>query len=277
MIAEERLREGHLADSLTQLQIQVRNEPAQARHRVFLFQLLSVMGIWDRALTQLNVAGELDAAALPMVQTYRDAPQCEVLRHEVFEGRRTPLIFGEPLPWLASLVDALRLEAEGDAEAAAALRAQALDQAPATSGTLNGEVFDWIADADTRLGPTLEVILNGRYFWVPFSRIRKIEIEAPSDLRDRVWMPAIFTWANDGQAFGLIPARYAGTLSQKDDALSLARKTEWIDTGADSHPVGQRILTTDVSEYALFDIRMIELNVEAPSQLEGGDAAPDHG
>jgi type VI secretion system protein ImpE len=279
MTAEQSLREGDLDESLRQLQAQVRNDPSKVAYRVFLFQLLAVMGAWDRALTQLNVTGELDAAALPMVQTYREALQCEALREEVFGGRRGPLIFGEPTAWLALLLEALRLDAAGDAGAAGASRAKALDDAPATAGTINGEPFEWIADADSRLGPTLETVLNGRYYWIPFSRIRRIEIEAPSDLRDRVWTPAIFTWANEGQAAGLIPTRYAGTLAEKKHALWLAHLTDWIDNGtATARPVGQRMLTTDTNDYPLLDVRTIDLQIEAPQAgQDGGDAVPGHG
>jgi len=53
MPARESLREGRLEEALAQLQTQVRKEPGDARLRVFLFQLLSVMGRWDRALRQL--------------------------------------------------------------------------------------------------------------------------------------------------------------------------------------------------------------------------------
>jgi type VI secretion system protein ImpE len=279
MTAEESLREGNLEASLRQLQNQVRNDPSKASHRVFLFQLLSVMGVWDRALTQLNVAGELDPAALPMVQTYRAALQCEALRVEVFGGKRAPLIFGEPTGWLALLIEALRLDASGDVAAATAARDKALNDAPATSGTVNGEPFEWFADADSRLGPTLEVVLNGRYYWIPFFRIKRIEIEPPSDLRDRVWMPAIFTWANDGQAVGLIPARYVGTLVEKNSALWLAQLTEWV--GGDeerARPVGQRMFASDANDYALFDVRVLELKVDAPPTDQGGaPAAADHG
>ncbi|MGU7775897.1 type VI secretion system accessory protein TagJ [Burkholderia sp. MR1-5-21] len=278
MTAEQSLRDGDLDESLRQLQSQVRGDPANASYRVFLFQLLAVMGQWDRALTQLNVVGDLDASALPMVQVYRDALQCEVLRGAVFDGARTPLIFGEPTAWLALLIDALRLDAHGDAGAAARARAKAFGDAPATSGTLNGEPFEWIADADGRLGPTLEAVLNGRYYWIPFFRIRKIEIDAPADLRDRVWMPAVFTWANDGQAAGLIPTRYAQTLGERDHTLWLARRTDWIDIGGgESRPVGQRVFTTDANDHALLDVRTLELAVDAQPADDSGDAAPGHG
>lgn len=279
MTAEQSLRDGNLDECLRLLQLQVRNDPSKPAHRVFLFQLLSVLGSWERALTQLNVAGELDAAALPMVQMYREALQCEALRDEVFHGKRAPLIFGEPTGWLALLIQALGLDASGDSAAASAARENALGDAPATAGTLNGEPFEWIADADSRLGPTLEVVLNGHYYWVPFFRIKRIEIEPPSDLRDRVWMPAIFTWANDGQAAALIPTRYAGTLRETNHALWLAHLTAWVgEDEASMRPVGQRMLTTNTNDYALLDVRTIELQVETPQpDHDGVDAEPDHG
>ena len=92
MFAEQSLREGSLDETLTQLQDQVRKDPSNASHRVFLFQLLAVLGDWNRAATQLKVAGELDAGTLAMVQTYREALRCEVLRADIFAGRNTPLV-----------------------------------------------------------------------------------------------------------------------------------------------------------------------------------------
>ena len=78
MTAEECLRAGDLEQALASLIGLVKKQPANLKNRVFLFQLFTVLGQWDRALTQLNVAGDLDAAALPMVQTYREALQCDV-------------------------------------------------------------------------------------------------------------------------------------------------------------------------------------------------------
>src|SRR5262249_7747525 len=154
------------------------------------------------------VVAELDAGALPMVHAYRAAIQCEGLRSAVFRGERSPLVFGDPAPWIAQLLQSLVLHGQGSAAQAAAMRAEALEAAPTTAGTMNGTEFEWIADADSRLGPVLEVLLQGAYYWVPFSRISRIKIEPPSDARDLVWVPAEFTWSNGGEAMGLIPARY---------------------------------------------------------------------
>jgi type VI secretion system protein ImpE len=258
--AEEALRAGRLEEALTLLQQEVRRKPAEAKLRVFLFQLLSVRGEWNRALTQLTVAGGLDPGALLMVQTYREALRCEVYRAQVFAGARTPMALGEPDEWFAPLVQSLSLSAQGHREEAQRLRQQSFEAAPASSGTLNGAPFEWIADGDARLGPCLELIISGRYYWVPFHRVKSISIEAPADLRDFVWTPAQIVWTNGGEAVGLIPSRYPGSESAEDAALRLARRTDWIEQSADSYfGVGQRVLITDNGETALLDVRTVEL------------------
>lgn len=260
-LAEQSLQEGNLQDALVQLQNQVKKDPANAKLRTFLFQLLAVLGEWDRALTQLNVAGDLDAATLAMVQTYREAIRCELLRKDVFLGIKTPQIFGEPQQWIALLVQALKLTADQQYSEAKILRDQAFELAPTTSGTINGENFEWLADADTRLGPVLETIINGQYFWIPFLQIQEIQIEEPADLRDVVWMPAHFVWTNGGDAFGLIPTRYPFSESAEDSLLRLARKTEWTELSNETFVgLGQRLLSTNENDYALMDIREIKFN-----------------
>jgi type VI secretion system protein ImpE len=260
------IQDGKLTDALAALQDQVRKDAANPKHRIFLFQLLCVLGQWNRALTQLNVAGELDAATLPMVQTYREAIQCEALRGDIFKAAHAPLIFGQPPAWLALMVDAIKLDAAGDLVRAGTARAQAFDAAPACGGTIDGQRFTWLADADPRLGPVLEVILNGRYFWVPMARISRIAFDAPADLRDTVWTPASFTWTNGAETVGLVPTRYVDTLASTDTALLLARRTEWSEAG---HGMGQRMLVTDGGEYPLMDVRVIDFDaVEQAASAE---------
>ncbi|MET0857454.1 MAG: type VI secretion system accessory protein TagJ [Telluria sp.] len=256
MLAQQLIRDGNPAAALAALKDAVRKDAADVKLRIFLFQLLAVMGQWGRALTQLNVAGELDAGTLPMVQTYREAIQCEALRADIFAGKRAPLIFGEPQPWLARMVEALRIEAT-DSERAASLRAEALDAAPSSPGAIDGQRFEWLADTDLRLGPVLEAIVNGRYFWIPFFRISRIQIEAPEDLRDIVWTAASFTWSNGAQTVGLIPTRYHASGAGADSSLLLARRTEW---DADGRGLGQRMLVTDSDDYALMDVRAIDFD-----------------
>lgn len=260
MSAEELLKEGDLSGALDELQGRVRADPGNDRHRVFLFQLLAVLGQWERAVTQLKVIGGVNASALPMAQTYREAIRCEVLREKVFAGERAPMVFGEPQRWVALVLEALQAQSRGEFAQAETLRGEAFEQAPASAGHIGGEAFEWIADADPRLGPMLEAIVHGRYYWVPFNQIRSLSIEAPSDLRDVVWAPTSFTWANEGEAVGFIPARYAGTHACEDSALRLGRRTDWREEADGVYTgLGQRMLATDAGEYPLLEVREVVL------------------
>jgi type VI secretion system protein ImpE len=273
MLAEESLREGRLDEALARLQEQVRRNPADPKLRVFLFQLLAVLGQWDRALTQLDVAGELDASTLGMVAVYRQALACEGLRAEVFAGRRTPVVFGEPSGWVALMIEALRLTALGHDRESQSVRARAFEEAPATGGVLDGQRFEWIADADPRLGPLLEMVVNGRYYWVPFERIRRLTVEPPADLRDLVWTPVLVTWSNGGEAAGLVPTRYPGSEASEDPPIRLARRTDWQPRGEDLYlGLGQRMLATDTGEYPLLEVRAIELDVAGEPALSAAPA-----
>lgn len=257
---QELLSAGDPAQALAALQAQVRDKPGDAKLRVFLFQLLCVLGQWERAMAQLDMCGQLDAGTLAMVNTYREAIKCEAVRGAVFAGKTTPVVFGQPAEWVALLVQALSHDAQGHPEHAQALRAQAFDAAPATAGSLNGEAFEWIADADSRLGPVLEVVLNGRYTWVPFDALSAVKVDEPEDLRDMVWAPAHLTFANGGDSVALIPTCYPGTREQPEGRLKLARATEWLASGDDQYVgLGQRILTTSGPELGLLDVREIAL------------------
>jgi type VI secretion system protein ImpE len=187
--------------------------------------------------------------------------RCEAIRADVFDGKRSPMVFGEPEQWLALLIESLLVAGRGERGQAAELRASAFDQAGASSGDIDGRPFEWIADADSRLGPVLEAVINGRYYWVPFSRVSRISIEAPVDLRDLVWMPARFEFENGGESVALIPTRYPGSESAADGLIALARKTVWEDVGGDAHNgFGQRIIATDVDDVPLLDIRSISIH-----------------
>jgi type VI secretion system protein ImpE len=263
---------GHFDD----LRRMIQKQPQRSDLRIFLFQVYCVQGEWMKASTQLNVLLELDPSSKPMVETYREALRCEALRREVFDGKRSPLVLGAPQDWLAMMIEALRVDAEGRPDAAADLRAKALEAAPATSGKLDDVEFAWLADADSRLGPVVEAIINGKYYWVPVSRLMRIEIDKPADLRDFVWAPATLTLENGAANVALIPTRYPGTERETDSALLLARATDWrAQPGGGWHGVGQRVLTTDTAEIALLDVRVIAFDTELVESAPTDNAAAD--
>jgi type VI secretion system protein ImpE len=261
MTPEEHLKSADIAATMQELQARIRADPADARLRIFLFQLLCVTGDWKRAIAQLKLSAELDPEATMMARTYREAIICEVYREKVFAGEKEPLIFGQPQEWLALLIAAQKALARGGQAEAADLRGRAFAAAPACPGTLDGQRFDWIADADMRLGPVLEVIVNGRYFWLPFSAIGTLSMDAPADLRDAVWTAAALTLVNGGEVAVLIPTRYAGTATGGDAAAMLSRTTTWQNAGEGAFVgTGQRVLTTDRADIALMDVRSLTMD-----------------
>ena len=270
MSPEDLLAAGDPVGALKALQQQVRGHASDVNKRIFLFQLLCVLGQWQRALDQLKVCGELGAQTLAMVSTYDPAIRCELVREAVFAGRTLPHIFGPPAAWVAQLAQSLQLDANGQAGAAASAREQALEQAEASSGRMldpGDHPFQWLADADSRLGPTLEVIINGRYGWLPFMHLRALTIEPVADLRDLVWAPAHLTFVNGGDTVALLPVRYAGTPLSEGGPMALSRQTEWLETTPGAfRGIGQRVLTTDATELGLLEVRSIAFdNVAAPA------------
>lgn len=272
--AVEKLRRGELDAALAALTEAVRRDPSNTKLRIFLFQLLCVTGAWERARTQLDVALGMDQEVMLMARVYGGAIACEEERRKAFAGEVAPTIFGDPQPWMAELYEAVRLDVKGEHAAAADLRGRAFEAAPATPGRIDEQPFEWIADADGRLGPLLEAIINGRYFWLPFMRIARIEIDAPSDLRDQVWMPVRFTLANGGETVGLIPTRYFGSEGSADPLIRLARKTDWVAVAEDAFAgQGQRLLATDAGEHPLMDVRSIAIDHEDAA----ASPSPDNG
>lgn len=260
MTAETLLQDGDPQAAQEALQDQVRKQPADPKLRVFLFQLMAVNGQWKRAQAQLEIAGQLDSEAEPMVQAYRDVINCELHREAVFQGKSKPLIFGEPEEWVALLVEAQQAFARGEMDLFSKLNEQAFEQADTRSGKINGEDFTWLADADQRFGPVFEFMFNGQYYWVPMSRVSKMHSEKPTDLRDLVWLPAEVTWTIGTKLMVMIPVRYPRIEGVSGSGL-LSRRTDWLAHGDElAEGTGQRLFATDQADYPVLQVRSIEFD-----------------
>jgi len=263
MTPEDLLKQGDLNQALQTLQEQIKKQPSNSEYRIFLFQLLVVMGQWERAQNQLKVIKELDDSAIAMVLMYRQIIVCEQYREQVFQGKKEPVLIGKPDQWIALLIQSLKLIAEEKFDAAKALRTLAFEDAPVVAGTINGEPFEWLADADERLGPVIEAFIDGRYLWTTLDNLKTIAIEEPVDLRDVVWLPAHFSWKNGGENYGLIPSRYPFSY-QIDSMLALSRKTVWRELLDNLHiGYGQKVYVTNQSEYSLMQIRSVNTDLLA--------------
>ncbi len=270
MTPEELVQTARLTEAMEALKAQVRDAPADASRRFFLFQMLAIDGQWDRALTQLNVAAELDANIALFAHAGRRLLQAEAFREQVFSGVRSPMILGEPGDWIVQLVQSLSHIAAGDWESAQRDRDAAMDAAPLSPGSVDGRAVEFLADADARFGPVFEGVVDDAYYWIPMSNVSRIELEQPSRLRDLMWLPATFVWRNEGVSTGFLFSRYPGTHKSEDDALRLGRGTDWIEAGGGIElGVGQRVLICDGEDIPLVGCKEISFDAG-----DAGDAAP---
>jgi type VI secretion system protein ImpE len=230
MTAKELFRAGRLDEAIKALGAEVRDNPADPQRRTFLFELLCFAGEFDRAEKHLNMLADGGQNAQLGAVLYFSSLHAERLRLEHFKT-------------------------EGNIPAPAPERV--------VSGTLNGQPFESITDADPRVGQRLDLFAAGAYLWIPFEHIVSIEVEAPKRLRDLLWIPALVRTGPEfkDRELGevLIPVLYPNSFSYPDDSVRLGRETHWQDVeGGDPIPVGQKMFLVDGEEFPLLEVRKLE-------------------
>jgi type VI secretion system protein ImpE len=231
MKAQELFQAGKLDEAVQALGVELRDNPADAKRRTFLFELLCFSGDYQRAEKQLDVLASDGRSAEMGAMLYRAALHAERIRQAIFEKQDYPLT-----------------GPESDV---------------AASGTLNGKPFEFFSDADPRLGEKLEVFAAGDYLWLPLQHIASVELQAPTRLRDLLWIPAIVRTGTSfkGKELGEVLLPVLSPLSWKhhDNQVRLGRATDWQDDGSGTVvPVGQKLFAVDEDEIPLLDIRKLE-------------------
>jgi type VI secretion system protein ImpE len=234
MTAKELLVAGRVRDAESALNAHLRNNPADAGQRTFLFELLCFSGQYDRAEKHLGVLAKGNSEAEMGAVLYYSALHAEKTRHSMFQKQEYPK---EPAP-------------------------------PSPPGKLNGKPFTSISDADPEIGARLELYAAGAYLWIPFQHIASVQMEAPKCLRDTLWASAFvmtgpeFKGTDIGQA--ILPAVYPFSWKSDDESLWLGHATEWVrDDEGNEFPVGQKMYIVDDEEVPLLEIRSLEFASDA--------------
>ena len=243
MRARALFQDGRLAEAVDVLNTELRSDPTDRQRRTFLFELLCFAGDYDRAGKQLDIIarGGHDAALGSVL--YQSALHGERIRQQMF--------------------------AEGDLPARAR-------PAP-VSGRLNGEPFGTLEDADPRIGARFEVFAAGQYTWIPMAQVARIQMAAPSRLRDLLWAPAAMLTAESfkGEDLGevMIPVMSPLSWRHDDDQIRLGRLTEWADVGGGVvAPIGQKMLLVDGEEFPLLEVRELEISGPAATAADPSDS-----
>jgi type VI secretion system protein ImpE len=168
-------------------------------------------------------------------------------------------------------VEALALEAQGRTQEAGELRARAWGDAPVLAAKVNGQPCESLVDADERIGPILEAYLDGRYYWIPFGQIQRLESEPAKVLIELVWLPSTLKLATGAEVKAYLPVRYPGSEEAADAGLRLARRTEWRRVpGGGYAGVGQRMFEHSQGDVPLLECRLIEFS--PPAQADSASS-----
>jgi type VI secretion system protein ImpE len=236
--SKELFQAGKIEEAMQVLTTNLRSDPTDVRSRTFLFELLSLMGEWDRAEKQLDILSDLSKEAGMGTLIYRSALQAERLRREMFDKKAFP-------------------------QTAVETTQQVI---------VNGAQCGTIEDADPRIGARLEIFAAGSYLWLPFAHIRSIKIEPPKRLRDLIWIPAILKTAQKcgGLDLGevMIPALTPLAFRHADNSVRLGRQTLWEEVDGVPVPMGQKLLLIDGEESPILEIRSLEFPASAAAAAE---------
>jgi type VI secretion system protein ImpE len=258
--ADALFRAGDLEGARTALVEKVRSTPADAQARMFLFQLLALAGEWQKAKVQLQTLAQLSPESQMLAVAYGQAIDAEQVRREVFAGKTRVSQLVESA-WAVSIAEAIQHFALGDEQAGIEARERAFDAAPDMPGEMDGVRFEWISDADSRFGPTIEAIISGRYGIIPFDVVERIESEGPRDLRDIVWYPVQIAFKSGQSAAAMLPTRYPSSETAKASSERLGRSTSWTDRSWGPEGCGQRLLALSSGEdQPLLSLRRLVLD-----------------
>lgn len=230
MNAKELFKVGKLDEAVQALVGEVRDHPADASRRTFLFELLCFTGDYDRAEKHLEVVAQAGGNTQLGALLYRAALNAERTRLEAFQQKK--------------------------------YRMSGSDVAPSPPGTLNGTAFQSLTDADPRIGPRLEVFAAGAYMWIPYEHLASIEMGPPQRLRDILWAPAVvrtgpsFKGVELGEV--LLPALSPFSWQSSDDEVRLGRATVWSENEhGEEIPLGQKMLLMDGEEVPFLELRSV--------------------
>jgi type VI secretion system protein ImpE len=269
MTGKELLDAGDLAGAISQLSAELRIAPRDNAKRTFLFELLCCEGDLDRAAKQLEAIGTESSERDLAVQRYRNVLEGERRRRRVFSDGLAPGL-PKKVPDYAHLhLDAVSRILQGQHAEARKLLEDAEASREPVAGTINGDPFDDLKDADDLLGPFLEVIILNNYSWIPWESVRSVTMGAPQHLRDLVWLPAQVELHIGALGEVFLPVLYVDSYRHRDNQVKLGRITDWQTQIENlSLATGQKLLTTEKRDWPLLEVR--ELTFKGPTGTYDG-------
>lgn len=260
MNGPELFKLGRLADAIAAQTQAVRDNPGDQSKRIFLFELLSFAGELDRARKHLDALQFDKTEMMLAVSAYRGCLDAEKDRNEILDKSK-PLFFSEPPQHLLTRLKGLHALGTGNKTEATKLIEEANEAAPSVKGTLNGNAFTGLRDADDLFSNVLEVFSSSKYYWVPFEEIASLDITDPKAPRDLMYIAAELHLKNGECGPVFLPAMYLGTSSSSNDLVKLGRENEWDgeETGSLVRGYGRKVFLAGDEDRDILSWRKLEI------------------
>ena len=273
MNASELYKSGRLADAIAAQIQQVRSAPLDRGMRFFLFELLTFAGDIDRSRRQIEAINydEIDqvrrhAIYCRMVNSEQsrrwlfDELDPEVAQGLFEEDRVRPQFLIEPPFHIRLRLDATMNALRTSPEQTKELLDMAGQCTPTVSVNLNGKIYQSLRDADDLFNTVLEVMAQGKYYWVPLEQVESLAMNPPRYPRDLYWFPARLALKNGPSGEVFLPALYPRSHAHPDELVRLGRKTEW--RGEAGDPIfgtGLRLFAADEEALPLLEFRELQV------------------
>jgi len=257
--AKALLDAGKLGAAIEEVTREVKASPSDTSRRALLFELLCFAGDWDRAEKQLDVIGHQSAQAEIGVQVYRNCIKAERARRRLFADGLQPHFLAEPPAYVDLHLDAINRLREGNMPEARATLDRAEEERPAIEGRWQGDQpFEDFRDYDDLVGPVFELFVQDKYTWLPIEQTVRVEVAAPTQLRDLVWA-TVNVETRDKAMKAFMPVIYARSSEHADDMVKLGRMTDWKEAGEGLFlAAGLRLFLIDGEEKSVFELGNVE-------------------
>jgi len=242
MNANDFYKAGKLNAAIEDQLLAVKSNPTDLGKRMFLFELCSFAGDWERAKRQIDAMQSPDPAMIRTIVNYKACLDGEEHRRKVFQEGVMPNFLVEPPAWVYHRLEAIKLMKAGQAAQAKEVLEKCDSEAPPPSLSWNNQPATHIRDCDDIYGPIIEVFANGGYFWLPLEQVDGITANPPKAPRDLIWFPAKVSVKGGPAGDGFLPVLYPESYASDQDPIRLGRHTDWISTeGSPVRGIGLRL------------------------------------
>jgi type VI secretion system protein ImpE len=258
MDIKQLIRSAELTKARQQLIQRVKKAPGDTALRTHLFQVLLLLGEWDKALVHLNALAKDDNASHMAHEVYTGLIRAEQERTGVAELRQEPSFLPGRPGYADRYFQAVKAATQGEKEIAVTLFDQIEAATPLISGAVNQEPFSGFSDTDTLLNGFLEAMEYDRYLWIPFEAIREITVQSPQTLIDIIWAKgSVTTWEGLTMAC-FFPVLYPLSYCHTDHRVKMGRMTDWqILAGPYARAWGQHVFRIGEKDIPLLEIETV--------------------